>query len=274
MTATPRYAVIGNPIGHSLSPRIHTMFSQATGIPLEYTAIEAEPDRFGQTVREFASRGGRGMNVTVPFKLDAWRLARRRSERADLAGAVNTLVIESVDDYYGDNTDGAGIVRDIGLNLHRPLQGTRILIVGAGGAVRGILGPLLAEQPGHVHIANRTASKATDLAATFHDHGPVTGSGLDGLGDEQWGIVINRTAASLSGRVPALPDNLFATGALAYDMMYGRKPTAFMQWATSHGAAEAADGLGMLVEQAAESFLVWHGTRPETRPVIEALRES
>ena len=275
MNAIPRYAVIGNPIQHSLSPRIHAMFSEATGIPLEYIAIEAEPDRFEQAVRDFASAGGKGMNVTVPFKLDAWRLARQRSGRAELAGAVNTLVIEAVDRYYGDNTDGAGIVRDITYNLLKPLEGTRILIIGAGGAVRGVLGPLLEQQPEHVHIANRTASKATDLAAAFHERGPVTGSGLDDLGrDDPWGIVINGTAASLAGKVPDLPGSLFAPGALAYDMMYGNEPTPFMQWAASHGAAETADGLGMLVEQAAESFHVWHGVRPETRPVIDALRST
>ena len=272
MAALPQYAVMGNPIEHSLSPRIHSLFASASGIPLEYRAILVEPNQFEQAVMDFVTQGGKGLNITVPFKLDAWHMATQRSERAELAGAVNTLAIISNDDLYGDNTDGAGIVRDISINLEKPIAGTRILVIGAGGAVRGVLGPLLAEQPEHIHIANRTASKAVDLAASFHDHGPVTGSGLDDLGDEDWGIVINGTAASLAGQVPELPDTLFAPAALAYDMMYSDKPTAFMEWASAHGASDTADGLGMLVEQAAESFHVWHGVRPETQGVINVLR--
>jgi shikimate dehydrogenase len=272
MTALPQYAVLGNPIKHSLSPRIHSLFASATDIPLEYRAILVEEDDFEQSVLSFAAQGGKGLNITVPFKLDAWHIATQRSERAQLAGAVNTLTIEPSGNLSGDNTDGAGIVRDISINLENPIAGTRILILGAGGAVRGVLGPLLAEQPEHIHIANRTASKAEDLAASFHDHGPVTGGGLDELGGEEWGIVINGTAASLAGQVPDLPETLFAPAALAYDMMYSDKPTPFMEWATAHGASETFDGLGMLVEQAAESFHVWHGVRPETGPVIDALR--
>jgi shikimate dehydrogenase len=263
---------MGNPVSHSLSPRIHRRFAKDCHIALEYEAIRVEPGQLEMAVRRFASDGGKGVNITVPLKLEAWQLATRRSERAQLAGAVNTLVIESADALFGDNTDGIGIVRDISLNLQKPLAGTRILIIGAGGAVRGVLGPLLASQPEHIHIANRTASKAVELAASFHDHGPISGGGLDGLEDGEWGIVINGTAASLAGQVPALPDRLFAPAALAYDMMYSDRPTAFMEWAMAHGAGETADGLGMLVEQAAESFLIWHGVRPETLPVIKALR--
>lgn len=272
MATLPLYAVMGNPVNHSLSPRIHGMFSSACDIPLEYRAILVEPDQFEQAVQQFASQGGRGLNITVPFKLDAWHIATQRSERAQLAGAVNTLAINSPAELFGDNTDGAGIVRDISINLEKPVAGTRILIIGAGGAVRGVLGPLLAEQPEHIHIANRTASKAVDLAASFHDHGPVSGSGLDAIGDEEWGIVINGTAASLAGQVPYLPEGLFAPAALAYDMMYSNLPTPFMVWAAAHGASETSDGLGMLVEQAAESFHVWHGVRPETLGAIAALR--
>jgi len=272
MAGPTLYAVMGNPIAHSLSPRIHHMFAASCDIDLEYRAILVEPGGFDAAVQEFSDAGGRGLNVTVPFKLDAWHLAGRCSERAELAGAVNTLIIDPDSGLAGDNTDGTGIVRDISANLGKPIAGTRILIVGAGGAVRGVLGPLLAEQPEHVHIANRTASKALDLAASFHEHGPVTGSGLDLPDDEDWGIVINATAASLSGQMPDLPAGLFAPGALAYDMMYGKEPTVFLKWAATQGAGETADGLGMLVEQAAESFFIWHGIRPETQEVIPALR--
>ena len=182
------------------------------------------------------------------------------------------MILDTDGDVAGDNTDGAGLVRDISANLSKPLAGTRILVIGAGGAVRGVLGPLLAEQPEHLHIANRTTSRALDLAASFHEHGPVTGSGLDLPDNEEWGIVINATAASLSGQMPDLPSGLFAPGALAYDMMYGNEPTVFLRWAAQQGSVETADGLGMLVEQAAESFFIWHGVRPETRSVIEELR--
>jgi shikimate dehydrogenase len=263
---------MGNPVAHSLSPRIHQLFADACGIELEYNKILVEIGHFDEAVAEFAKHGGRGLNITVPFKLDAWHLAQQRSSRAELAGAVNTLILDADGDVAGDNTDGAGLVRDISANLSKPLAGTRILVIGAGGAVRGVLGPLLAEKPEHLHIANRTASRALDLAASFHEHGPVTGSGLDLPDNEEWGIVINATAASLSGQVPDLPSGLFAPGALAYDMMYGNEPTVFLRWAAQQGSVETADGLGMLVEQAAESFFIWHGVRPETRPVIEQLR--
>lgn len=271
MSHPPRYGVMGNPVKHSLSPRIHTRFGKQCGIDLEYRAIAVDIGEFARAVDDFGAAGGRGLNVTVPFKLEAWELATRRSPRADLAGAVNTLSFRA-DGLDGDNTDGVGLLRDITGNLATAVSGARILVIGAGGAVRGVLGPLLEAGPAAVHLANRTAIKAHDLAASFHTLGPCSGSGLDDIPGAAFDIVINGTAASLGGQVPALPDGLFAAGALAYDMMYGREPTAFMRWAETQGAARLSDGLGMLVEQAAESFHVWHGVHPETATVLEELR--
>jgi shikimate dehydrogenase len=271
MPAGGKFAVMGNPVGHSLSPRIHAMFAKQCGIELEYTAILVREGEFEQAVKQFIDAGGRGLNVTVPFKLEAWNLAGRRSERAQLAGAVNTLILDQDGSVDGDNTDGIGLLRDITINLGKPVAGARVLVIGAGGAVRGVLGPLLEEHPAVLHVINRTASRAVELAAAFAGSGECTGSGLDQPGSG-YDIVINGTAASLQGEVPDLPAAIFAPGALAYDMMYGDKPTPFMSWAQENGAGQVADGLGMLVEQAAESFRAWHGVRPETSPVIAALR--
>lgn len=267
------YAVMGNPVRHSKSPAIHTEFARQCGIALEYRAIEVESGSFARAVEEFRAAGGQGLNITVPFKLEAYQLADERSARAELAGAVNTLKFESSGTVYGDNTDGVGLVRDLATNHAIALKGKRVLVLGAGGAVRGILGPLLQQGIGSVVIANRTVSKATELAHAFAAHGDVSSCGFDVLHGQRFDIVINGTAASLRAEVPPLPDELFAGQAVAYDLMYGDQPMPFMIWAREHSAARVTDGLGMLVEQAAESFLLWHGVRPQTGPVIEHLRQ-
>ena len=264
-----RYAVIGNPITHSKSPLIHALFAEQTGQALSYERILAPLDGFREAVRHFRDEGGRGLNVTVPFKLEAFALADRLSERAARAGAVNTLIFHADGSIEGDNTDGAGLVRDL-LKQGAEIRGRRVLILGAGGAVRGVLAPLLAEKPLELVIANRTADKAVRLAADFADLGPVRGCGFDAL-EGPFDLVINGTSASLSGDLPPLPDDLLAEGAVAYDMAYGSEPTPFQRWAEAHGARLALDGLGMLVEQAAESFRMWRGVQPDTAPVRQAL---
>ena len=266
------YAVMGNPIGHSKSPAIHARFAAQTGQRIEYTAIQVDPGGFGQAVSHFMASGGKGLNVTVPFKQEAWALADERSERAEHAGAVNTLLFRD-EKIIGDNTDGIGLVRDLADNKQRQLQGSRILLMGAGGAARGVLAPLLEQRPAQLVIVNRTAEKAKDLADAFADSGAVTGCGYDALAGQSFDLIINATAASLQGELPPLPDGIIATGGACYDMMYGSEPTAFMNWCMQQGAGAVYDGLGMLVEQAAESFWLWRGVRPQTGEVIEALRQ-
>jgi len=268
-----RYAVMGNPIAHSRSPAIHSLFARQTGQRLSYEAILVERGHFAEAVREFRRAGGKGLNITVPFKQEAWALADNLSARAERAGAVNTLRFEADGSLFGENSDGVGLVRDLTVNLKRPLADRRVLLVGAGGAVRGVIGPLLSERPRELVIANRTVEKAEQLAEAFADAGSVAGSGFDAIPGRRFDVVINGTAASLKGELPALPEGILAEGTLCYDMMYAAEPTAFMKWAAARGAA-AADGLGMLVEQAAESFFIWRGVRPETLPVIEAVRQS
>lgn len=271
---TDRYGVMGNPIAHSKSPMIHTLFAQQLNHSLSYEAILVEIGAFNAAVENFRTAGGMGLNVTVPFKRDAWKLVGERTPRAGLAGAVNTVVVREDGTLLGDNTDGIGLVRDIRDNLGITLAGKKILLLGAGGAVRGVLGPLLDERPASLVIANRTPARAQELADAFEEFGTIDGCGFDELDGSSFDIVINGTSASLKGEVPPLPDALLASGALCYDMMYGAQPTAFMAWADDHNSAHIADGLGMLVEQAAESFLIWRGVKPETRPVIEAVRSS
>ncbi len=270
----PLYAVMGNPVRHSKSPVIHQAFARQCGLRLEYRAIEVEIGGFAQAVSAFRAAGGRGLNITLPFKLEAHRLADRRSARAEVAQAVNTLKFERDGTSFGDNTDGVGLVRDLIDNLKQPVTGQSVLVLGAGGAARGILGPLLEQGPAVLHIANRTASKARALADAFAGRGTVAGGGYDGLVGAQFTLVINATAASLQGEVPPLPSAPFGSGALAYDLVYGDRPSAFMLWARAHGAAAVSDGLGMLVQQAAESFWLWHGVRPQTDTVIAMLRRS
>ena len=269
---TDHYAVMGNPIAHSKSPRIHALFAEQTGEALEYRAILVEPDGFTAAVEAFRDSGGKGLNITVPFKQQAWSLATVRSTRAELAGAVNTLSIGPDGELSGDNTDGAGLVRDLLHNHRARLAAQRILLLGAGGAARGVLAPLLAEKPDLLVIANRTAAKAVELAHLFCELGHTEGCGLDGVAGQPFDIIINPTAASLSGDVPAIAGDTVTPETWCYDMMYGDRPTAFMEWARAQGATRVADGLGMLVEQAAESFYIWRQVRPDTAPVIEALR--
>jgi len=266
-----RYAVFGNPIEHSKSPFIHARFAEQTGQQLIYTAERVDVGDFNNAVARFAENNGKGLNITVPFKQDAWQLATQRSERAERAGAVNTLVINGAGDYFGDNTDGVGLVRDLVRNHKLELEGKRILIVGAGGAVRGVIEPLLAVKPASLTIANRTREKALQLAEDFSDLGNIRGHGMDEFGTDSYDIIINGTSASLSGELPELPATLINENTFCYDMMYAKEPTAFMRWARQQGAKRVVDGKGMLVEQAAESFRIWRGCEPETAPVIEAL---
>ncbi|MEN3374160.1 shikimate dehydrogenase [Dechloromonas sp. ZS-1] len=268
---TDRYAVFGNPIAHSKSPQIHAAFAAATAQDLRYEALLAPLDGFAGAVADFVAAGGRGANVTVPFKEEAFRLATRLSPRAARAGAVNTLVFSGAG-ILGDNTDGAGLVHDITRNLTVDLAGKRILLLGAGGAARGVIQPLLAEAPAALHIANRSADKAVALAQAFADLAAVSGGSFSDLAGLPFDVVINATSASLAGEPLPLPTGLFAPGCLAYDMMYGKGETPFLAQARLAGAARCADGLGMLAEQAAEAFLVWRGVRPATAGVLATLR--
>ena len=267
-----RYAVMGNPVAHSKSPRIHMLFAEQNNQQLQYDAILVETGGFRQAVADFLRQDGKGLNITVPFKEEAWELAATRSDRAERAGAVNTLVLDAGGRHFGDNTDGAGLVRDLLHNHGAVLRNKRLLLVGAGGAARGVIEPLLGERPALLVIANRTAEKAVELARLFCELGHTEGCGLDDVNGQAFDIIINATAASLSGKVPALPENVITANSWCYDMMYADKPTAFMDWAQQRGAACCMDGLGMLVEQAAESFCLWRNVRPDTQAVIHAIR--
>ncbi len=266
------YAVMGNPIQHSKSPLIHSLFARQTGESLSYDALLVDTDGFAQAVAAFLIAGGKGLNVTVPFKQQAWEIADELSERAQRAGAVNTLLIRENGTLFGDNTDGIGLVRDLTRNLGINLAGKQILMLGAGGAARGVLAPLLEQGPSRLVIANRTVARAEQLVEAFADLGELSACGFDDLQGSSFDIVINATAAGLQGQVPDLPAGVIRPDTCCYDMMYGSEPTAFVRYARQCGARNAYDGLGMLVEQAAESFLIWRGVLPETGPVIDALR--
>ena len=265
-----RYAVMGNPIKHSKSPRIHSLFAAQTGERLEYVALEAPLDGFEATLREFFEGGGKGLNITVPFKERAWQEVDIRQPRAEKAGAVNTLFALN-GELVGDNTDGVGLVQDLTINQGCLLRGRRILVVGAGGAVRGVLGPLLEHQPAELVLANRTRAKAEALAQLFADEGPIRACEFTEL-DDAFDLIINGTSASLAGDLPPLPARVIGAETVAYDMMYGAQETPFNRWAREQGAARVIDGLGMLVEQAAEAFFLWRGIRPDTAPVLQRLR--
>jgi shikimate dehydrogenase len=267
-----KYAVIGNPIEHSKSPQIHRAFAEQTGEAVEYGRILGSLDDFPGEVRRFLSEGGQGLNVTVPFKEQAWRLADELSPGAHTAGAVNTLILLENNQLRGDNTDGTGLVRDLTVNQGFRLQGKRLLMLGAGGAARGVIRPLLEQRPRRLIIANRTASKAYSLANGVAAHGPAAGCGLDELEGMQFDLIINATAAGLAGEVPAIPGSVLAKGGWCYDMLYSNQVTPFQAWGYEHKAARSLDGLGMLVEQAAESFHLWRGVLPETAQVIRMLR--
>ncbi len=265
-----RYAVIGNPIEHSKSPQVHAWFAQQTGQAISYERLLAPVDRFADSVHDFIAHGGRGANVTVPFKLEAFALAQELTPRAQAAGAVNTLSF-SADGIKGDNTDGIGLVRDITRNAGIPLRNRSVLLLGAGGAARGVVLPLIEENVASLVIANRTQPRAMELAQHFSNKGvPVSATAFDQL-DQCFDVIINATSASLDSALPPLPDCVFGPQTLAYDMMYGTQPTIFMQYASGKGAV-VRDGLGMLIEQAAESFFVWRGVRPDTAPVYQWLR--
>jgi shikimate dehydrogenase len=269
-----RYAVVGNPVAHSKSPIIHAAFARQTGEQIEYGRLLAPLDGFMRTVEQFRAEGGKGLNVTVPFKLEAFRYVTAYSPRAREAAAVNTLKFED-GRILGDNTDGVGMVRDIEDNLNFSLAGKRVLLLGAGGAAQGVTGPLLDKAPACLVIANRTPDKAIALAQRCQDrarNADIVGSGYDALEGRSFDVLINATSSSLRDDVPRLPAGIFAAGSLAYDMMYGKGLTPFLQWARREGAQALADGLGMLVEQAAESFHVWRGVRPRSHPVIEMLK--
>jgi shikimate dehydrogenase len=270
-------AVIGNPVSHSRSPAIHQQFAMQTRLPVQYNRLPAELDQFVPTVTRFFAEGGKGLNVTVPFKLEAWQIAREHlSVRATLAQAVNTLWLQD-GALQGCNTDGVGLVMDL-QRLALPLQGARILMIGAGGAARGVIGPLLDAGCAHLHIVNRTPERAHALIAAWpREHLPradsLSAGGLTEAAHAQgWDLVLNASASSLSDAAPEVPSGLYASGGCAYDLMYAAEPTAFMHQALADGARQAHDGLGMLVGQAAESFYLWHGMRPETSSVLKMIR--
>ncbi|MBA4502938.1 shikimate dehydrogenase [Marinobacterium marinum] len=267
-----RYAVFGNPIAHSKSPQIHARFAKQTGQVLTYTAEHIEENDFEAAVERFLQGDGKGLNITVPFKERAWALAQWRSERAELAGAVNTLYRLDDGRIAGDNTDGIGLVRDLADNSGVTLNGARVLVLGAGGAVRGVLQPLLAAGVASILVANRTLARAETLAELFADDSRVRASGFDQVPAEAFDLIINGTSASLQGELPPVPAAAVGASTACYDMMYGAEPTPFCRWASEQGAARVVDGLGMLVEQAAESFRIWRGVQPDTESVIADLR--
>jgi shikimate dehydrogenase len=268
--ALDQYGLIGHPVAHSWSPFIHAMFARQSGQAMSYRLHDVTADEFEPYVLDFAARGGRGLNVTVPHKMAAARLARELSARAERAGAVNTLAF-SADRIFGDNTDGAGLVRDLRDNLGLAIANYRILIVGAGGAARGAIAPLLELGPSEIVIAGRSAERARALAGEFARLGAVLGCALDDLLLGNFNLVINATSAGLTGEVPGIPAAALRSAALCYDMAYAKTDTAFVRWAREHGCPRAVQGWGMLVEQAAEAFELWRGVRPDTRPVLDLI---
>lgn len=267
---TDRYAVIGNPINHTKSPLIHGMFAKLTSQVMEYTAIEGPLGGFADVVDAFRSAGGLGMNVTAPFKLDAFAYGTEHSPSAQLCGAANAMKFDG-DRIIVENFDGVGLVRDVTHNLKCPLNGKRVLMLGAGGAARGALLPFLEQQPACLVIANRHTEKALELAARGAAHGNVTGSGYAELEGQTFDVVFNATSASLRAELPPVPSNVFALGCMAYELAYGKGLTPFLRLAQNAGVTKTADGVGMLVEQAAEAFAWWRGVRPDTRAVIDAI---
>ena len=276
MSVVDRYAVAGNPVAHSRSPEIHAAFAAQTGQPLVYERLLCPLDAFAATVQAFAAAGGRGCNITVPFKFEAHALAARLSERARLAGAVNTLRFDA-EGWFGDNTDGAGLLRDIELNAQRPLAGRRVLLLGAGGASAGVLGSLIGAKPAQITVANRSVDKAEALIASHQTLAHAMGVKLSAAPLQDCGsgfeVLINGTSASLAGAAVPVGAEVLAPGALVVDMMYGPAAAPFLDWARSHGA-QVRDGLGMLIEQAAEAFEIWRGCRPDTAPVLRTLRQA
>jgi len=266
-----RYAVMGHPIAHSKSPLIHSWFAQQTGQALSYTTIDVEPGHFTQAVHEFFAGGGAGLNITVPYKEEAWQLTEICSEVAEQAAAVNVLYKGEGGQLCGDNTDGIGLVRDIVDNNGGRIKGRSLLILGAGGAVRGALAALVQHQPERIVIANRTVSKAETLVQLFRDKAEIRACRYEDV-NEPFDLIINGTSAGLQGQMPALSADVIGPDTWCYDMMYSAGDTVFQRWAKQYNAAKALDGFGMLVEQAAESFMLWRGVRPLTAPVLKKLR--
>lgn len=266
-----RYVVLGNPIAHSKSPLIHRLFAEQTQQNMDYQAVFVPLDGFEQTVTALFAKGIQGCNITIPFKQNAWNFAHELSPYAQTAGALNTLMICPDQRIYGHNTDGLGMMRDLRVNKQVAIQGKKVLVLGAGGAVRGIIQPLLEAEPAYVLLANRTASTALELARDFKNLGELQGLGLEAI-TGSFDLIINGTAASLQGGMPPLPVACLAEGGVCYDMMYGNEPSPFMRWAYENHAAQVFDGIGMLIEQAAEAFELWRGIRPDTQPVFAALK--
>lgn len=273
MTAIDQYAVFGHPITHSKSPRIHMLFAEQTGQSLRYVAQDVPAERFAAEAKRFFAEGGQGLNCTVPLKELAWQYAVRLTDRARLAKAANTLARQADGSILGDNTDGVGLLNDLTVNHGIAIDGARILILGAGGATRGIIPPLLEQQPAELVIVNRTVSKAQVIATDFAALGAVQACDYASLPGRQFDLILNATSASLSGQLPPLPASLLRNGGSCYDLAYANHPTAFVQWGYANGATHSLDGLGMLVEQAAEAFYIWRGVRPETAPVIKLLND-
>lgn len=273
MSSLDRYVVIGNPIAHSKSPLIHRLFAEQTGQSMAYSTLLVEEGQLSQQLERFRRDGGKGANITVPFKEQAWRLMDTCSERAQLARAVNTVAIRDDNSLFGDNTDGLGLMRDLLVNHRLTLQGTRVLVLGAGGAARGVVQPLLQAQPAWLGVVNRTVARAQELRDYYTERGyDLWAGGYDQLSAQTCDVIINASAASLQGALPALPNDLVSSRTTCYDMMYSQADTPFMTWARKRGAGAVFDGLGMLVEQAAESFQIWRGVRPNTSDVIRQVR--
>ena len=271
--ALDQYGVFGHPVAHSFSPFIHGIFARDTGQPMSYRAYDVAPEEFTERVQGFFSGGGRGLNITMPHKVAAVEVAQELTARAAHAAAVNTLALQDDNTILGDNTDGAGLVRDLCDNLGIVITQRRLLILGAGGATRGVLAPILGLEPAIVMIANRTSERAEALAAAFADLGVTQGVGFTYVGDTPFDLIINATSASLSGDIPPIPAGAIGPETVCYDLAYGRSAMAFVRWAQQSGCARAVQGLGMLVEQAAESFRLWRGVRPESAPVLAALKQ-
>ncbi len=267
------YAVFGNPVKHSKSPLIHSLFAKQTGISLIYQAIEVPLTGFNEYVNLFSAQGGLGLNITVPFKEEACAICTTLTDRAALCGSVNTIRFDEQLNIYGETTDGQGFINDLTVNHDINIEGKSVLILGAGGSVKALLEPLCSQKPERIIIANRTISKAEALAAKFSNLGQITAVPYSNLSDLSFDLIINGTSLSLKGKLPDIPASLIKTDTCCYDLMYSDVATVFMQWASGHGASTVMDGLGMLVEQAAESFLFWHGVKPETSFVINAIRQ-
>jgi shikimate dehydrogenase len=273
MNSTDLYAVFGRPINHSKSPQIHTLFAKQTQQNLTYQTKEVGADIFETSVNDFFSKGGKGLNCTVPLKELAYQFADKLTPRAEFAKAVNTLALQPDGSILGDNTDGCGLVRDLMTNHQIEIKEQRILILGAGGASRGIISPIMQQKPKKIVIANRTVEKSIALAIEFQDLGIINGCGFADLAQQQFDLILNATSASLSNQLPPLVDNLLAKNGYCYDLAYANEPTAFVRWGIENKALKSLDGLGMLIEQAAEAFYIWRGIRPDTENIINLFNQ-